>query len=439
VGFGIGALFTTTSQGTVKDLFQFKGEIYDIGESANQGFSISVNTGSGLVEMMRFDKGGIRFNDGFSVFFDNASFPFACTSGNVVEGLNASYLQGYSPFDFLLSDSALMTGVLGGLVSSLVNNAPVEIINIQVATNDPSGPNEGFGSRCTSTIFLGGAPKVMGYQDIIYSNISNYENDYVLSLHDGVTTINEKFRVKSNGSLVLTANTDSDLAVTFAGTSNSGLLTWMEDEDYFKFADDINLGGETDFVKISDTDGNMTWGGTFKKKLAIRPALFAGKTTTPQKPTPIFYNAFATYSMPIYNSDNEELFWRLSVPGRWDGTTDIEYVLYVALDTAETLNDDFKMQLSWSNTNGTTGVVSSSTVDVPVSGKCTTNHDAQYSVFKLTFTIDVSAGPGGALASGDVLAGRVRRIASNGTEIAGELLVLDHTLNFTVDRVFKVS
>jgi len=38
---------------------------------------------------------------------------------------------------------------------------------------------------------------------------------------------------------------DTDLTFNFTGTTNSGVLTWMEDEDYFKFSDDIfMLGGE---------------------------------------------------------------------------------------------------------------------------------------------------------------------------------------------------
>ena len=31
----------------------------------------------------------------------------------------------------------------------------------------------------------------------------------------------------------------TDIAVTFDGESADGVLTWMEDEDYFKFSDDI--------------------------------------------------------------------------------------------------------------------------------------------------------------------------------------------------------
>ena len=34
----------------------------------------------------------------------------------------------------------------------------------------------------------------------------------------------------------------TDIAVTFDGETNDGVITWMEDEDLFKFSDDINVG-----------------------------------------------------------------------------------------------------------------------------------------------------------------------------------------------------
>jgi hypothetical protein len=36
---------------------------------------------------------------------------------------------------------------------------------------------------------------------------------------------------------------DTDLVLNFIGTSNSGVLTWMEDEDQFKFTDRLQTDG----------------------------------------------------------------------------------------------------------------------------------------------------------------------------------------------------
>ena len=44
----------------------------------------------------------------------------------------------------------------------------------------------------------------------------------------------------------------TDIAVTFDGESADGVLTWMEDEDYFKFSDDI-LINSTERLNFRDT------------------------------------------------------------------------------------------------------------------------------------------------------------------------------------------
>jgi hypothetical protein len=44
----------------------------------------------------------------------------------------------------------------------------------------------------------------------------------------------------------------TDIAITFDGETNDGLLTWMEDEDYFKFSDDI-LINTTEKLQFRDT------------------------------------------------------------------------------------------------------------------------------------------------------------------------------------------
>ena len=43
------------------------------------------------------------------------------------------------------------------------------------------------------------------------------------------------------GSYTFNVPADTDIALNFTGTTNSGVLTWMEDEDYFKFSDAIRV------------------------------------------------------------------------------------------------------------------------------------------------------------------------------------------------------
>ncbi|MDC0511046.1 hypothetical protein OAN77_00230 [bacterium] len=55
-----------------------------------------------------------------------------------------------------------------------------------------------------------------------------------------------------SNALVFGTNTDNDVVITFNANSNDGVLTWMEDEDYFKFSDDILLT-TTEKVQFRDT------------------------------------------------------------------------------------------------------------------------------------------------------------------------------------------
>ena len=52
--------------------------------------------------------------------------------------------------------------------------------------------------------------------------------------------------------ITLGENGDTDIALTFNANSADGVLTWMEDEDYFQFSDDI-LMATTEKVQFRDT------------------------------------------------------------------------------------------------------------------------------------------------------------------------------------------
>jgi hypothetical protein len=61
-------------------------------------------------------------------------------------------------------------------------------------------------------------------------------NEYIDSLADGFLDLCATTAVRFNN-----AAADTDVVVQFIGTTSSGQLTWMEDEDYFQWADDLLL------------------------------------------------------------------------------------------------------------------------------------------------------------------------------------------------------
>ena len=176
-----------------------------------------------------------------------------------------------------------------------------------------------------------------------------------------------------------------------------------------------------------------------KRHLAMRPAFVAGRLGGLAKPTPVTVGCWSGYSCPIFNSDDEELFWRLHVPGRWDGASDIMYYLLVCLSVADSADETFRFQLSWNHCDGSTSVIDTAAVqDLTADVTLSAGHTDQYSIFTLAFTIDWDIDTPDIVA-GDVLGGRVRRVTSGATDITSghEVIVLDHWLRFQVDKIFK--
>ena len=86
--------------------------------------------------------------------------------------------------------------------------------------------------------------------DTIFASLLNNEYDQLASAfnvstghtHDGSTTGDGgPISTLYSNSLSFGTNAEADIAITFNGASNDGVLTWMEDEDYFQYSDDILL------------------------------------------------------------------------------------------------------------------------------------------------------------------------------------------------------
>jgi len=136
------------------------------------------------------------------------------------------------------------------------------------------------------------------------------------------------------------------------------------------------------------------------------------------KPTQALQGVYSGWSLPVYATDNEELFACSCVPSEWDGLTNP--IVYIGgwIDTANT-GKNFQMQVSWSHTTmDGTMAMDTTTHDVEVSQA--TGTASQYTGFKLAFTLDFIAQ---SVVAGDAIGIRVRRIAAASNEITGEFVV----------------
>lgn len=147
-----------------------------------------------------------------------------------------------------------------------------------------------------------------------------------------------------------------------------------------------------------------------------------------EKPTAVTIGANSGFSMPIYNSDNEELFFTTAIPRRWDGTTDPIITIYAHLGNTEDVGDKFKLQLSYT-CNGSTGAISATTNDIPIETTVITDRAAQYDTYAISFTIDHTK-----LSALCEFKARLRRIAASVNEVSNEIIITSAYINFKRDK-----
>mgnify|MGYP003648611280 CR=1 FL=1 len=70
--------------------------------------------------------------------------------------------------------------------------------------------------------------------------------------HDGTTGEGGPITGLATNAVTFGTGADTDISVTFDANTNDGVITWMEDEDYFQFADDI-LMSTTEKIQFRDT------------------------------------------------------------------------------------------------------------------------------------------------------------------------------------------
>jgi len=83
--------------------------------------------------------------------------------------------------------------------------------------------------------------------DVIQASDTNNEFDQLVNAfasgtghtHDGTTAEGGPITKLLGNTLTFGTGADTDIAITFDGNTSDGVLTWMEDEDHFKFSDDV--------------------------------------------------------------------------------------------------------------------------------------------------------------------------------------------------------
>lgn len=167
--------------------------------------------------------------------------------------------------------------------------------------------------------------------------------------------------------------------------------------------------------------------------LTIRPTLDLGRILGVTKPTPFYYGVFQGYSMPIWNSDNEELSYRTKIPERWDGVTNPQAIFYTCLMGSEDIDDKFKFQFDAAAVQCDNGDLLP--LDATAYYSETTileDKNSQYNIYCINFELNAEN-----ITAGDLAAGRLRRIDSSGTEVDNEIGALYFMLEFKTNKIYN--
>tara|TARA_R110002051_G_scaffold141937_3_gene215242 strand:- start:85 stop:1932 length:1848 start_codon:yes stop_codon:yes gene_type:complete len=138
--------------------------------------------------------------------------------------------------------------------------------------------------------------------DTIAAADSNDEFDAIVTAfgtsghtHDG-TAGNGGALSKLAGSNAITigaATAGTDITVTFDGESNDGVLLWMEDEDYFKFNDDIMVIDNETLIFGSDSDWTIKYDESGDDDLVLTGSDISVESSTSAKPILSIFNTNA--------------------------------------------------------------------------------------------------------------------------------------------------
>ena len=218
----------------------------------------------------------------------------------------------------------------------------------------------------------------------------------------------------------------------FANDSSAAVKAVVVDSSNNVFVGD---GGTTNYTKF-DSGGFPTLYGTAQGGLNLRPNLIQKASKQLGTPTEVYRGCNVGYSFPVWNSNDEELYFRMRIPARWDGTTDPQFGIMTTITAGEDVGDKFKFQLEWQTTScGGTAVMGTTTSNVVSEQTIITGGAAANTAYCLWLTLDASDATN-PIQAGEMLQGRLRRIASDTPAVTNEISVWDWAVVWKTRNVF---
>ena len=196
----------------------------------------------------------------------------------------------------------------------------------------------------------------------------------------------------------------------------------------------VKIGTAPNITTIG-ADGKISMGGTAKGVLTLRPEIDFAAQLAHSKPTQVTVGIFKGFSFPVYSADDEELFFRETVPERWDGVSDIAFHVAFVLAGAEDVDDNFKFQFSWEH-SPCEGITPATSNDVEVEVAILTGRNAQYDRYCADFVLNYDIdGAGNEIKAHELIAGRLRRIDATNPDVNSEIIMIDWHSHYQIDKL----
>lgn len=196
---------------------------------------------------------------------------------------------------------------------------------------------------------------------------------------------------------------------------------------YIAYADDQGIL-HVEGVSISGSPP-IELTGDAKVWLEFRPELDFDVVKKNTVPVSYQRGVFTSFELPIWASDDQELFFEICIPNRWDGTSMSHIHLDVFLPSAQDDGDAFKLQVDYQHLTTGGDVVPATFTTVVV--ETATGASAAFLSLHVHFDI-----PASDMEADDILAFRVRRIAvTEGVEISGNVVVEHAGVVFRCDKI----
>ena len=200
----------------------------------------------------------------------------------------------------------------------------------------------------------------------------------------------------------------------------------------------IVSGAQDDPIGVEGVEaaGPITLSDSGLVYIELTPDLDITRIIGSGKPTHVTQGIYGGFSLPLYAAD-EELFFTICVPNRYDEASDIKVRVYCWLAGAED-SKNFKLQLSWEHYTPGTDVVPATLNDVEVQ-TATGAGAAQFQSYKVDFTIDYDIDTPNNIVADDILGLRLRRIAADADECGGEIVISHVGAIFRRDKLGATS